>query len=137
MGITLDKSDFDELHYSLIFMNQTSGTEFKEYKKIIIEELLDNGLIFIVPTNTCNASHNLTIFFYKDENPKIPKKISAEGKNKGVVFTANGKITSKTTNEDNKDFSTIEFKFGQYDKFGWEDLINEYNSKQEKIMELF
>lgn len=131
------KSDFEQVYYSFIFVNQTSGTEFVEHKRIRIEEIWTNGIKLIVPTNTCNLNHSLMLLFFKGHNPKIPKKIPNEGIGKGIHFSAIGKITNKDICELDNKYSIISLNFIQFDKYGWEDIIEEYSNKQEEINNTF
>jgi hypothetical protein len=137
MSINFRKSDFQQIEYSYIFVNQTSGMECREYKKIKVEEFYDKGMTLIVPTKTCNVKHNILIIIFKGRKPRIPKVLPNEGSGKGIHFSAIGKIESKKQCENDKDLSTIKLKFVQFDKFGWQDILEEYKEKQEDITKTF
>ncbi|MBT4790741.1 MAG: hypothetical protein HON90_04155 [Halobacteriovoraceae bacterium] len=137
MGITFRRSDFEQVYFSFIFVNQTSGIECKNYKKIKVEEFLDDGIIMVVPTNSCNVRHNLMVLVFKGSKPRLPKIIPAEGRGKGIRFSAIGKVENKEINEKDTTLSSIKLKFVQFDKFGWQDFVDIYREKQEEITSTF
>jgi hypothetical protein len=136
MSLCFNKSDFQQIQYSYIFVNQTSGTEFRNYKEIKVEELFEKGLVLIVPTSSCNISHNLLLMMFKGRKVKVPKRLPADGQGKGIYYSAIGKIQSKTLCEKDEKYSIIKLSFVQYDKYRWDDILVEYKEKQKEISNL-
>lgn len=137
MSIKFRKSDFEELCYNCVFINQTSGSDFRNYNKVKVEEFLDKGVRLIIPTNTCNISHSLMILFFEGNRPKIPKQLPKQGEGKGVYYSAIGKVVDKYIIEGKPEFSTITLNFIQFDKYGWQDLLDQYRDKQEEVTSTF
>jgi hypothetical protein len=137
MSIVFRKSDFQEVHFCCVFVNQTSGMEFRNYKQVKIEEFHDKGITIILPTNTCNVGHNLMLLFIKGRNPKIPKKLPEQGEGKGIHYSAIGKVKEKNPVEKKPKFCTVFIDYNQFDKHGWQELLDEYREKQEEVTSTF
>jgi hypothetical protein len=136
MSITFNKSDFEQVEFSYIFVNQTSGTEFRDYKEVRAEELFDKAITLVVPTNSCNISHNLLLMFFKGNNVKIPKRLPSDGQGKGIYYSVIGKIVSKEPTDMDKNYSVIKINFVQYDKYRWDDILLAYTDKQKELSNL-
>lgn len=136
MKIEFRESDFKEFHYSYIFTNETSGTEFIDYQNIIPQDITSTGITLKVLTNSCNTGHNLMIMLFRGHNPILPKRIPKDGRGKGICFSAIAKVLSKTPQESNGEFSFVELRFTQFDKYGWEDIVEEYKDAQEAVSNL-
>ncbi|MFT6631861.1 MAG: hypothetical protein ACJAS4_001822 [Bacteriovoracaceae bacterium] len=137
MSIKFRQNDFQEVHYCCVFVNQTSGFEFRNYKQVKIEEFHGKGITIILPTNTCNVGHNLMLLFFKGRNPKVPKVLPEQGEGKGIHYSAIGKVKIKSPLEKNQEFCTAKIDFNQFDKYGWQELLDEYREKQEEVTSTF
>ena len=135
MALEFNKSDFENIIFSNIFVNQTSGTECKEPKKINLIEVSKVGITLRVPTKSCNVNHSLLVVFFEGDKPKIPKILANIEKNKDVVFSGIGKIKEKTVTE-NPDESEIKIEYSQFDKSRWGKIVLSLKTKQERMMEL-
>jgi hypothetical protein len=133
MGITFKKNDFEQLDFKYLLINQTSGTEFTNYKQVWIEHFDEKAFTLVVPKKSCNIGHTLMVMFLKGRKPTIPKKIPQNGQGKGITYSLLGKVKGKLDYESNKDLSIVELQFTQFDKDGWSDFIDKYKEKQEEI----
>ena len=137
MPIKFKKSEFENIKYSLVFVNQTSGTECKDISLLNLLQISDKGINFIVPTNSCQVNHNLMVCLFKGLKPKIPKSLTFEGKNKEIIFSAIGKVRLKEIKEENQALTEVYLESSQYDKKTWEMIIWELKDKQTSIRDLF
>lgn len=139
MDIKFDKEDFEVISYQCIFINETSGTECRDFASIEILEYFDDGINLIVPSNSCSQGHILLVIFFRDLHPNLPKNIPANGKINGSPFNAIGRIVSKKSldNDDRKNMCEVEIKFTQFDTKLWMEMLNFYREKQTKINNLF
>ena len=133
MGITFKKSDFEQLDFKYILVNQTSGTEFTNYNQVWVENFNDKGFSLVVPRNSCNIGHNLMVMFMEGRKPKIPKQIPISGQGKGIVYSLLGKVKQKVDYETKQNLAIVEMQFTQYDKDGWSEFIDKYKEKQKEI----
>ncbi len=133
MAINFKKEDFEQLDYKYIMINQTSGTEYRNYNHIWIENFSDNGMTIVLPKASCNLGHNLMLMFLKGRKPRIPAKLSTDGMGKGIIYSLMGKVKTKRDKENNTNLSIVELQFSQFDKDGWNRFIGKYEEKQEDI----
>lgn len=136
MGINFSKKDFENIKYTILLVNQTSGTDCKDIDVLKVVNIDERGVTLTAPFNSCNINHNVMVCFLPGLNPKIPKNLSFEGKNKEVFFSAIGKVKNKIESDD-PDICEVELLFSQYDKKIWTKIVNEYKRKQVSIVDLF
>lgn len=130
MTIIFRKSDFEQLEYKIVFQNLTSGTSCKENWKIEAYEIRDESMVLKVPSNSCNHSHSLMLYFIKGSKTPIPQHLPHNGKGKAIYFSVTGKILNKFAMDG---YSVIDFIFNQYERERWAKIIQELNDRQEKI----
>lgn len=130
MTISFRKSDFEQLEYKIVFQNLTSGTVCKENTKIEAYEIREESMVLRVPSNSCNNSHSLMLYFIKGSKTPVPTNLPQNGKGKYIYFSVTGKILNKFVMDDH---SVIEFKFNQYEKDRWVKIIEELKARQQKI----
>ena len=137
MALKFNQSDFEEVFYSCVVLNQTSQIDCLKYKKIKIEEFLNTGIRLLVPTKICQKGHILMLVFFKGRKPRIPKKMPISGEGKGIRYSAIGKVMDKAESQFYEGRSRIEINFTQFDKHGWTEFLGEYTERQESINNLF
>ena len=132
MSIHFKKDDFKELVFSYIFVNQTSGTECRNYEIIQANDFAEEGIKITAPKTSCAVGHNLMLLIFEGQHPNIPKIIPKDGDIKGIFMVVIGKVEGK---EDlaNKDMCMIDFKFNQFDIELWEEIRKKYIEQQLKI----
>ena len=136
MTINFNKEHFKQISFNYIFVNQTSGIEFRNYKQVCVNEFHEKGVTFTAPKNTCAKGHNLLLIVLPGARPKVPKKIPIDGNVKGSVFETIGKVHEKTEHYTNPDLSIINLQFSQLDVYAWEEFLKKFKDKQEDITNL-
>ena len=137
MNIRFKSSDFEQVSYTYIFVNQTSGTDCKDSSQISAKEFDKDSIVLEVPTNSCAQGHSIMIVMFEGSNAKIPAKLPTNGSPiKGSALTAIGKIQKKEI-LDSKERSCITVKFNQYDVAEWKKIRKQYKDKQAKVVNIF
>jgi len=133
MTINFRSSDFQELEYTYVFVNQTSGTDCIRPNDIKTQTFSHDGMTLRVPTNSCNINHLLMLLITEGKRTKYPKKIPLDGDIKNIFFNGIGKILSKDEDLNDNTFSYIRLKFTQFDQDDWDVFTEQYKTKQDEL----
>ena len=112
MPLKFNKSDFENLIFSNIFVNQTSGTECKDPNFIELIEVSKTGITL-----------------------KVPKTLNNIDRNQDVLFSGIGKIKEKIITDKEKE-SEVKIEFSQFDKNHWKKIVSNLQNKQNSMMKL-
>ena len=127
--------DYKSLYHKVVFMNLISQTTVLDPREVIIESLLDAGIVLNVPSNTCMKGHTLMIALF-DANKKVKlKKFPKDGNINGAILSVTGKITEVETGQD-PDVHSVKVEFQQFDQDLWGEIIAQYEKKQEDVGDL-
>jgi hypothetical protein len=128
----IDQKTFSRFKFKLLLRNETSHTQVVKSELLSIIELQDSGILLRLPLNSCQKSHNVTIFFLDIEAP-VPAKLPDNGTIKGILFEAISKVMTIEINPKDKQFVTAELIFSQYDVHHWKSMIQRCTDHQDKI----
>lgn len=121
--------------HKIFIRNETSHTIFSKSDAVILIELKNDGLIIEMPTNVCQKSHLLTLFFFPlDFGANI--KIPLSGHLKEAVFEAMGKVENLEVNQMNSAVVYADIHFTQYDSNVWTKLLESYSKNQDEMNEI-
>ncbi|MBT3982225.1 MAG: hypothetical protein HOE90_12775 [Bacteriovoracaceae bacterium] len=124
-----------DLRHFVLLRNDSSGTFLISRQDVQLVELKKEGVVIIVPKNSCVVSHNVTLCFIKLPFKEAIKQFPLPGKIKGGLEIM-GRIKIITPNEDAAETITVEIDYTQYDVQNWETLVESYISKQTNFNKL-
>ncbi len=136
MAINFRSSDFQELEYTYVFVNQTSGTDCILPGEITAQAFTKDGITLRVPTNSCNTNHLLMILVSEGKRTKYPKRIPLTGDINNLFFNGIGKIQTKDLDENDKKYSYVKIHFTQFDQEEWAIFTEQYSVKQDELANL-
>jgi hypothetical protein len=119
--------------YKIVVRNETSRTQIDKPELIAIKELKENGIILEMPSNSCQKSHNLSLFFLNPETLPAKIKIPDTGRYKEAVMEVITKVEHIEVNENKKNTIYVEMTFSQIDIKRWKKIMELYHANQEKI----
>ena len=119
--------------YKIVIRNESSHTQIIKPELISIKELKENGIILEMPSNSCQKSHNLSLFFLNPETMPAKIKIPDSGRYKEAVMEVITKVEHIELNESKKNSIYVEMNFTQIDVKRWKKIMEHYNSNQVKI----
>ena len=73
----LRESDFQKIQHYVILRNDTSKTEFLDFKQVQLIKFEERSIVLRLPQNLCQVGHSLTLFLFS-EPPKSNLKMTTK-----------------------------------------------------------
>lgn len=118
-----------------IIYNKSKNIDFRDYNSVFINEISEKELKITVPIFLCSMGHILVIYLFdkEDEVKNIEKIPSPELEARSLMIE--GEIIALEQIDENKITTTLALRRGHIK--GWQNYLNERESKQNKISDIF
>lgn len=120
---------------SIIFTNTTSMHDCIEYKNINFIFADEGEITLSIPSKKCTTGHHLSLYIF--DNDKQLRKLSKMPKDKSVLKCKVVNGTVQSIEEISPETSEITLKITDKVNEFWDGFVEEIESKQEKISEIF
>ncbi|MDB9786493.1 hypothetical protein OAB57_00160 [Bacteriovoracaceae bacterium] len=132
----INSDDFNEIVYSFLLVNNTSGTKILDPSIIQIVSVTSTGLELRLPLASCNQGHKITIYIFKEKifDKKVP--IPLMGKHKKLKrIEVMGKVLQITALPDKTQMIGL-IELTQFEQKEWDQFLENFTVRQDAILDL-